>query len=345
MITQPRVLVLHTGGTFAMVLNPDKNASKQNKNVLNALLSHIPELSRLAEINLEFISNIDSSDVDIRLWQKLARAIHDNWDRFDGVVIIHGTDTMAYTACALSFLLAGLTKPVVLTGAQRPLSELRTDARANLIDSVELAVSGIPEVMVCFDSVVYRGTRVTKRSSEHMHAFSSLHCPPLGQFGVHFKVNHSLAKSPIPLALRHKPSLDTRISERVFVLDVIPPTPVCDAMIETLLSHYKGIVLRGFGVGNLPLKNQSWLKMAEAAKERQIPLVIGSQCQTGTINLQTYENGRKFARRGAMSGHNMGLECMVLKLMVMIGRDIPFEGRHEFFATPLASECGEVVHK
>lgn len=345
MKSQPRVLILHTGGTFAMVLSPEKNASKQNKGVLNTLLAHIPELSRIAEINLESISNIDSSDVDIRLWQKLARVIYENWDSFDGVVIIHGTDTMAYTACALSFLLAGLTKPVVLTGAQRPLSELRTDARANLIDSVELATSGIPEVMVCFDSVIYRGTRVTKRSSEHMHAFTSLHCPPLGQFGVHFTVNHALVKPPVAFAQRHKPSLDLRLSERVFVLDVIPPTPMNDAVTEALLNHYKGIILRGFGVGNLPLKNQSWLKMAEAAKERSIPLVIGSQCQTGTINLQTYENGRKFARRGAMSGHNMGLECMALKLMVMIGREIPFESRHEFFATPLASECGEVSQK
>lgn len=345
MKSQPRVLVLHTGGTFAMVLSPEKNASKQNKGVLNTLLAHIPELSRIAEINLESISNIDSSDVDIRLWQKLARVIYENWDSFDGVVIIHGTDTMAYTACALSFLLAGLTKPVVLTGAQRPLSELRTDARANLIDSVELATSGIPEVMVCFDSVIYRGTRVTKRSSEHMHAFTSLHCPPLGQFGVHFTVNHALVKPPVAFAQRHKPSLDLRMSERVFVLDVIPPAAMNDAVIEALLSYYKGIVLRGFGVGNLPLKNQCWLKLAEAAKERSIPLVIGSQCQTGTINLQTYENGRKFARRGAMSGHNMGLECMALKLMVMIGREIPFEGRHEFFATPLASECGEVSQK
>jgi L-asparaginase len=339
----PRVLVLHTGGTFAMVLDPKHQATTQDKNALDALHLQVPELSRLADIELELVSNIDSSDVDAKLWSRLATIIHDAWEKFDGVVIIHGTDTMAYTASALSFFLAGLTKPVVLTGSQRPLSELRTDARANIIDAVELATMGYPEVMVCFDSVVYRGSSVTKRSSEHLHAFASQHMPALGHFGVHFSVNQNLIKAPVAVARRHRPSVDTRVCENIFVLDVVPSAPLAPELKDALLQHYKGILLRGFGVGNLPLSNQCWLNLAEAASQKNIPLVIGSQCQTGSIDLQSYENGRAFARHGAISGHNMSLECMTLKLMVMLGRNTPFESRHEFFATPLASEFHEVA--
>jgi len=334
--------VLHTGGTFAMVLDPQQQAARQDKNTLEELHSQIPELSRLADIELELVSNIDSSDVDSHLWSQLATIIHDSWEKFDGVVIIHGTDTMAYTATALSFFLAGLTKPVVLTGSQRPLSELRNDARANIIDAIELATMGYPEVMVCFDSVVYRGSSVTKRSSENLHAFASQHMPPLGHFGVHFSVSQNLIKAPIAAARRHRPSVDTRVCENVFVLDVVPSAPLSPELKNVLLKNYRGILVRGFGVGNLPLKNPCWLNLAEAASQKQIPLVIGSQCQTGSIDLQSYENGRAFARHGAISGHNMSLECMILKLMVMLGRGIAFENRHEFFATPLASEFHEV---
>jgi L-asparaginase len=341
----PRVLVLHTGGTFAMVLDPKQQATKQDKSILAMLHAQVPELSRIAEIELKLISNIDSSDIDSSLWSQLAQTIHNSWEHFDGVVIIHGTDTMAYTASALSFFLAGLTKPVVLTGSQRPLSELRTDARANIIDAVELATTGHPEVMICFDSVVYRGSRVTKRSSEHLHAFASHHTPPLGHFGVHFTVNRGLIKPAVAKPQRHQPSLDTRICEQVFVLDVVPAAPLADELIQALLNNYKGILLRGFGVGNLPLANKSWLHLAEAANKKEIPLVIGSQCQTGTIDLQSYENGRAFARHGAISGQNMSLECMTLKLMVMLGRGVAYDSRHEFFATPLASECGEVLQQ
>lgn len=336
-----KVLILHTGGTFAMSLDPLKQAAKQDQSVLNSLLTRVPELQAIADIELEIIQNIDSSDVDCELWKKLATAIHDNWDRFDGCVIIHGTDTMAYTASALSFFLAGLTKPVVLTGSQRPLTELRTDARANIIDAVELASSGHPEVMVCFDSVVYRGSRVTKRSSEHLHAFASQHSAPLGHFGVHFNVNRALMKPVVARTQRHRPAMDLRIDPNICVLDVIPGAPLTQDMINALIASHRGIIVRGFGVGNLPLRNTSWLDLANAATAQQIPLVIASQCQTGTIDLQSYENGRAFAQRGAMSGHNMGLECMSVKLMIMLGRAVPFSLRHEFFETALAGECGE----
>ncbi|MEN9825549.1 MAG: hypothetical protein RI953_1294 [Pseudomonadota bacterium] len=336
-----KVLILHTGGTFAMTLDPQSQASRQETSVLDSLLSRVPELQQLAQIELEIVSNIDSSDVDSELWKKLATAIYDHWDRFDGCVIVHGTDTMAYTASALSFMLAGLTKPIVMTGSQRPLAELRTDARANIVDAVELATTGHPEVMICFDSVVYRGSRVTKRSSEHLHAFAAQHSAPLGHFGVHFTVNKNLMKPAVARAQRHKPSLDLRINPSICVLDVIPGTSLAPNMIQTLVENHKGIIVRGFGVGNLPLINNCWLQLAEAATANEIPLVIASQCQTGTIDLQSYENGRAFALRGAMSGHNMGLECLSLKLMIMLGRNVPFHQRHEFFETPLSGECGE----
>lgn len=336
-----KVLILHTGGTFAMTLDPAHQAAKQDQAVLDSLLTRVPELQEIAQIELKVLNNIDSSDADVELWKSLATAIHEHWERFDGCVIIHGTDTMAYTASALSFFLAGLTKPVVLTGSQRPLAELRTDARANIIDAVELATTGHPEVMICFDSVVYRGSRVTKRSSEHLHAFAAQHSAPLGHFGVHFNVNKNLMKPAVARAQRHKPSVDLRINPQICVLDVIPSAPLPPPMIQCLVSSYRGIIVRGFGVGNLPMKNPCWLELAEIATASEIPLVIASQCQTGKIDLQSYENGRAFAQRGAMSGHNMGLECLSIKLMILLGREIPFAQRHEFFETPLTGECGE----
>lgn len=336
-----KVLILHTGGTFGMALDSQHQAAKQDQTILTSLLTRVPELQEIADVELMIISNIDSSDVDATHWKKLAQAIYDHWDRFDGCVIIHGTDTMAYTASALSFFLAGLTKPIVLTGSQRPLAELRTDARANIVDAVELATTGHPEVMVCFDSVVYRGSRVTKRSSEHLHAFAAQHTQPLGHFGVHFTVNKNLIRPPVARPQRHKPSLDLRITPNICVLDAVPAASLPHEMITTLVEHHKGIIVRGFGVGNLPVKSNDWLALTESATTRGIPLVIASQCQSGTIDLDSYENGRAFAQRGAMSGHNMGLECLSVKLMILLGRDVPFQQRHEFFATSLAGECDE----
>lgn len=335
-----RVLILHTGGTFAMVLGSSQAAAKQQTtHLLDNLLQRIPEISSLAAVDLKVVCNIDSSDANIEIWNLLAEAIHDNWDDFDGFVVVHGTDTMAWTATALAFILEGLTKPVVFTGAQRPLTALRSDARVNMIDAVELATHGIPEVLICFDSKVHRATRVTKYSNEHLYAYKSYNSPIIGSFGVNIKINKKILSTILPEAKRHRPVINAAANGNITSLLCVPGALPSLPFIEALLFSTQGIIIQGFGAGNLPIVGKNWLELFERALDRQIPIIISTQCESGTVDLNLYENGRRFAALGGISALDMTFEAASVKLMIMLGRNIPFDKRHAFFATPLAYEC------
>ncbi|WP_158999597.1 asparaginase [Pigmentibacter ruber] len=338
-----KVLIIHTGGTFAMVLGSGQTATKQHSsNLLENLLQQIPELASLAEIDLKVICNIDSSDVTIDIWKLLAKTIFESWSQCDGFVVVHGTDTMAWTASALAFFLGGLTKPVVFTGAQRPLTALRSDARMNMIDAVELATHGIPEVMICFDSKVHRATRATKYSNEHLYAYKSYNSPKIGSFGVNIKLNKKVLNSILPEAKRHAPSINSEINGNITSLMCVPGAIPSLTFIDGLLSSTEGIIIQGFGAGNLPISGKIWLELFERALDRKIPIVISTQCESGSVDLQLYENGRRFAALGGISALDMTFEAASVKLMIMLGRKIPFEKRQSFFATPLAFECQSI---
>lgn len=334
-----RVLLIHTGGTFGMAAADPIIPAPQSKEFLQAVLSQIPELGGVANLDLKVVCNIDSSDMSPAIWLALANVIVDEWDGYDGFVIIHGTDTMAYTAAALSFCLHSLTKSIVLTGSQRPLSELRTDARANLIDAVELATTGIPEVMICFDSRIHRGTRATKVSNEHLQAFEGFNTEPLGNFGVHLNINKRIARKPFPELSRPHPVCDVRVNSHVTCLTAVPGLVITDSLIDAITTQSKGIIIRAFGTGNLPLIEPSWQKLCRKAAASKIPVVMNTQCLAGRVDLNAYENGRVFRDCGMVSSFDMSFEATVVKLMVMLGRNIAFEKRFEFFETPLANEC------
>ena len=340
-----RILILHTGGTFAMVLGGNNHAAskQQSRHLLDNLLQRVPEIAMLADIDLNVVCNIDSSDANIELWTTLSEIIKDNWEQFDGFVVIHGTDTMAWTASALSFFLEGLTKSIVFTGSQRPLTDLRSDARINMIDAVELATQGIPEVLICFDSKVHRATRATKYSNEHLYAYKSYNSPTIGSFGVNIKLNHKVLKSILPEAKRHPPIINSKANGNITSLLCVPSALPSQKFIETLLASTDGIIVQGFGSGNLPISNKNWQELFEKALNKKIPVVIASQCESGFVSLDLYENGRTFSALGAISALDMTFEATSMKLMVMLGRKIPFEKRHEFFSTPLASECTPVT--
>lgn len=340
------VLILHTGGTFGMAFAQDDPARAHlsptleedaSGALLAPLLARVPELRQMADLTLEVVCNIDSSDMTPAVWSRLATRIVDAWETYDGFVIVHGTDTMAFTAAALSFFLASLTKPIVFTGSQRPLSELRTDARANIIDAVELATSGIPEVMVCFDNFVHRGTRATKASNEHMQAFRSVNASPLGSFGVHFTVNTGLARKPVSALSRHRPVVDLRADPSILTLDALPGMHLPESAAQTIVGAARGIVLRGFGAGNLPL-SAGFDALCREALQARVPVIMATQCQTGAVSLSSYANGRHFEALGVVSSFDMSFESVVVKLMIFLGRAVPFAQRHEFFATPLAHE-------
>jgi L-asparaginase len=333
-----KVLLLHTGGTFGMRVDAGSHEVQHTTSgYLGELLSHVPELGSIADLDLQILCNLDSSDMRSEQWRKIADAIHARWNECDGFVVIHGTDTMAYTAAALSFFMSGITKPVVLTGSQRPLSVLRSDARSNIIDAVELATSDVPEVCICFDSEVHRGTRVTKFSSEHMQAFRSYNAPLLGNFGVHFHLVRELVKPAVEN--KTPPILDCRAQDNIIALDCVPGQSLSDAVVDAIVGSVQGIVIRGFGSGNLPINASSWLQLCEKALIRRIPVVMATQCGAGMVSLNAYENGRAFVDLGVISGADMSFESLTVKLMVMLGRGIPFEKRHRFFAEPIAMEC------
>lgn len=335
---QKNILILHTGGTFGMQLKSGTAVPQASHNLLNDLLTAIPELAQIAQIELQILCNIDSSDATEALWIQLAKTIAQHWEQFDGFVIIHGTDTLAFTATALSFFLGDLTKSVVLTGSQRPLSALRNDARANMIDSVELATHGIPAVLVCFDSKVHLGTRVSKYSNEHLHAFCSDNAPLVAKIGVNFKIRPQIVKklNKMPDSFS-PPKLNLAIFPNIISLSCVPGSDLPAEFVRSLLGSFQGVLLQGFGAGNLPLNH--WLKFCEAARTQKIPVVLASQCRSGTVSLEAYENGRAFARLGVISAKDMTFEAASVKLMVMLGRGVPFAQRHQFFSTPLAHEC------
>jgi L-asparaginase len=335
-----RVLLLHTGGTFGMHVDEGtQQVHHSHSGYLSELLRRVPELESLADLDLRILCNVDSSDMRYAIWKNLAEVIEQNWADFDGFVVVHGTDTMAYTATALSFFMKGVTKPIVLTGSQRPLSVLRSDARLNIIDSVELATLGVPEIMICFDSKVHRGTRVTKFSSEHMQAFRGHNSHSLGNFGVHFRMNKRSLKRRAAVSRQARPSLDCRANDNIIALDCLPGMNLSELVIDAIVNSVSGIVIRGFGSGNLPIEGSSWISLCEKAFAREIPVVMGTQCSAGHVSLTAYENGRAFVERGVISGHDMSFESLSVKLMVLLGRKIPFAERHQFFATPLAGEC------
>ncbi len=334
-----KILILHTGGTFGMDFGKDDSVKISSTEFLTKLLLQVPELSSLAQIDLKILCNIDSSDAGSELWSKIVNTIHTSWNDFDGFVVIHGTDTMAWSASAVAFFLEGLTKPIVFTGSQRPLSALRNDARVNIIDSVELATYGVPEVMLCFDSKVHRATRVTKYSNEHLYAFKSFNSSLVGSFGVNFKLNKKIIKSIISPIKRHAPVLNTSLNPNIISLLCVPSMELNDSFISSILQNSKGIIIQGFGSGNLPIQNESWQKLCKNALDKKIPVVMSTQCESGSVSLNLYENGKVYAALGLISALDMTFEAASIKLMVMLGRDISFEKRHEFFSTSLAYEC------
>ncbi len=265
----------------------------------------VPQIKELADVEARVIANLDSSDLGPPEWTRIANILHAERDNFSGFVIVHGTDTMAYTASALSFALLGFGKPIVLTGAQRPLLRTRTDARRNLIDAVEVATMNLPEVAICFDGLLFRGCRATKESAVDYRAFSSPGTRPLARLGVEILLEHTKSK------------LEDYIFLPNFARDVrvVMATPVltADQFLRTS-ENAQGVVLVSFGLGTVPcLKGKVHHAVAERVSQGCDVLVITQS--SGEVDLKTYENSRLLAEAGAIAGGKMGLEAAVAKLL------------------------------
>ncbi len=306
-----KILLIHTGGTFGMspVVPGEELAPGQ---LQDQILTYVPEIEKIADIHVKIPFNLDSSNIHAPEWDLLAQLVYDNEKNYDGFVIIHGTDTMAYTASALSFSLLNFRKPVVLTGAQRPLSQLRNDARSNLIDSIELATMGIPEVMIVFGQRVLRGNRSKKINISSYDAFDSPNYPYLGRIGVKIEIDEKQIRS-----VTGTPLLLPGFREQVVVLNAQPSLEA--TIFENLLdANVRAFIILGFGAGNLPATYGRWIDFITKAIDQGNVVFVGSQSVYGGIDLNLYECGKQALRAGARGIGKMTLEAAYVKLQKIL---------------------------
>lgn len=308
---KPKVLIVSTGGTITMLkdsagsLSPCENAS--------ALINKIPELENLADIDVLPLANIDSSNLTPDLWVAIAKAIYQRIKEYDGFVIAHGTDTLCYTAAAISFMIQELNKPIVLTGSQVPLEEIGSDGRSNLINAVRVAISDLSEVAVVFGSLIIRGTRAKKLSAFDMQAFTSVNDIPLGTIGLSIKFNHGAR-----FRSKRKPMLRTFLNKNVAFLTVYPGMK--PEILDFLAENHDGIVLAGYGAGNIPNGEFSLVPAISRATAKNTPVVVCTQCMMGSTEMELYQVGRAALDAAAIPAMDMTPETTIVKLMWVLGQ-------------------------
>lgn len=326
--------LIYTGGTLGMVRRPDGALEPAG---IAGVLDYVPELRRVAQCDhFSLEPPRDSVDLGPADWLALAQHIGRRYDDYDGFVILHGTDTMVYTAAALSFLLEGLRKPVILTGAQVPMGDVRTDARNNLITAVELAASGQPqvaEVGIYFGNHLLRGNRAVKTSISAFDAFTSPDCPPLAQVGtaIAFPPGPRLPSGPDHLIVHN------RLEASVALVKLFP------GLSASLLRHLidaplRGLVLETFGSGNIPATPGLVEALAEAVAARDLLVVAITQQTQGTVHLETYAAGRRLLDAGVVSGCDMRPHTALVKLMFLLGQEMEQTTRRRLLTTNLRGE-------
>lgn len=340
MLPKPKILIIYTGGTIGMIEDPESKALRPFD--FSHLIDNVPKIKMLDyEIdNIQF-EPIDSSDMDIRHWQAIAKAIADNYERYDGFVVLHGTDTMAYTASALSFMLINLNKPVIITGSQLPIGEVRTDGEENLITALQIAAdrdsygqSTVREVAILFENYLWRGNRATKRSADNFNAFKSYNYPALAKIGlgIHFDRDAlSRIDRPTKLVVHYD------LNPNVMSIDLFPG--LSEHVFRHLLATpgIKGIVLRTYGTGNAP----TWRWLVDALREtveRGVVVVNVTQCLNGGVHYGRYEAGEILAGTGVVSGHDLTFEAALTKMMFLFGLGLEPGEVARRIAVPIAGE-------
>jgi len=337
---RPNILLLYTGGTIGMVKDPKSAALKPFD--FKKLLENIPEL-KLLDCDIQTISlktPIDSSNMQPVYWAEIATIIERYYQVFQGFVILHGSDTMSYSAAALSFMLENLAKPVIFTGSQLPIGDLRTDAKENLITSIQMASlqrygrAVIREVGLYFEYKLYRGNRTTKINTEHFEAFASLNYPVLAESGVNLNVNYDALFQP---NTRRKFTVHKNFASHVLLIKLFPG--ISEEILRPLfeLESVKGYVLETFGSGNT-MTNSWFIDLLKSVIKRNLPIVNVTQCAGGSVVMGQYETSTKLKSIGVISGKDITTEAALAKMMYMLGEEVSPKTFRTIFETSLRGE-------
>ncbi len=318
------LLLIYTGGTIGMKEDPSIQALRPFD--FSQILAEVPELRKFAYKidSYTFDPLIDSSDVEPSSWKTLVQIIEERYDDYDGFVILHGTDTMAYSASALSFMIEGLTKPVIFTGSQLPIGVPRTDGKENLISAVEIAAAKdddghalAPEVCICFDNVLMRGNRTTKINSSNFRAFRSENLPPLAEAGISIRYNNDLIIKPA--CWDQRPVFHKNIDTRVSILKIHPgitPQVVKDILCS---QDSRAVIIETYGAGNAPSRGWFINLVREAAEMGKVLLNV-TQCIAGSVDMDIYATGKCLKEAGVLNGYDCTTEGALAKLFHLLGQ-------------------------
>jgi L-asparaginase len=337
---QTKILLIYTGGTIGMVNDPETDSLVPLD--FQQITNQLPELKNFdCQLDsFEFETPIDSSNVNPEFWVELVSVIESKYYNYDGFVILHGTDTMAHTASALSFMIQDIDKPIILTGSQLPIGTIRTDGKENLITAIEIAMdksrgtSIVKEVCICFENQLLRGNRSSKMNAEYFNAFSSENYPTLAEIGINIHYKYNFLHKP---QIEDKPTFKKNLNRNVAVLKVFPG--MTKEYVEAIVNikNLKGLIIETYGAGNAPAED-CFLDNIELAIEKGIFVINVTQCKAGSVNQGKYETSVKLQKLGVVSAKDMTLEASLTKLMFLLGENLKGSDLHDAFVKSISGE-------